>query len=68
MFLIACIIIFVCAKGGSTRGKHKGWGEFAKPGSRILQHPSKNSVSSQCAHGKQSTARKPEDHTKSFKW
>ena len=27
-----------------------------------------NSVSSQCARGKPSIARKPEDHPKSFKW
>ena len=51
------------AKGGSTRDRGS-----LQDQDRGFYNTCLNSVSSQCARGKLSIARKPEDHPKIFKW
>ena len=70
IFLIVCIIIFVCAEYGRVLK-----GEAQEMAGGGLQDQDMgfystrlNSALSQCARGKPSIAQKPEDHLNMFKW
>ena len=64
--LLAYVISTKISWAGSFTGVHKRYTVAAKQ-TDLGKSRSQNSVSSQCACGKSSIARKPEDHPKIFK-